>query len=139
MRLLVCGPRNLGREALPYLADALLEELRDAVPYAPGFVFAHGAAPGADSLWEGAFAFVADRNPELWTPVRRYPARWREEGRAAGPLRNERMLREVQPTRWLAAHWEAEPSTPGTRDMVQRLRGAGVHGRVVHVPGPHAT
>jgi hypothetical protein len=136
MRLLVCGPRNLTAAAMYPLTQALLESCRAHVPYEPGFVMAHGAARGADFLWEDALAFVVDRNPLLWLPVRRMPAHWAKEGRAAGPLRKQRMLESVQPTYWLAAHWSAEPDTPGTADMVRRLREAGVPGKVVIVPRP---
>jgi len=76
------------------------------------------------------------RRPELWMPVRRMPAAWQKDGRAAGPLRNQRMLKSVQPTYWLAAHWSATPDTPGTADMVHRLVAADVPGRVVIVPRP---
>lgn len=136
VRLLVCGPRNLDATAMPSLIHALLSVLREASPFAPGFVLAHGAARGADFLWEDALAFVADRNPDLWMPVRRMPARWAKEGNAAGPLRNQRMLEAAQPTYWLAAHWSEVPDTPGTADMVRRLTEAGVSGRVVIVPRP---
>lgn len=136
MRLLVCGPRNLTAEAMPALTTALRETLLTAVPFAPGFVMAHGAARGADLLWEEALAFTYDRRPELWMPIRRMPAKWGEEGRAAGPLRNQRMLEQVQPTYWLAAHWSENPDTPGTADTVRRLEEVGVPGRVVIVPRP---
>jgi hypothetical protein len=136
MRLLVCGPRNLDETALPAMSSALFSVLGPAAPFEPGFVLAHGAARGADFLWESALVLVYERHPDLWMPIRRMPAHWEKEGRQAGPLRNQRMLEVVQPTYWLAAHWSAEPDTPGTADMVDRLRAAGVHGRVVQVPRP---
>lgn len=136
MRLLVCGPRNLDSTVMPALTTALRQTLLEAFPFESGFVMAHGAARGADFLWEEALAFTYDRRPELWMPVRRMPARWEKEGKAAGPLRNQRMLESVQPTYWLAAHWSEEPDTPGTADMVRRLREAEVPGRVVVVPRP---
>lgn len=135
MRLLVCGPRNLGAECMPHLIHSLLPLLRAASPYPPGFVFMHGAARGADTLWEEALACVVDRNPLLWLPIRRFPAQWGAEGKGAGSKRNQRML-EARPTYWLAAHWETEPTTPGTLDMVTRLRKAGVPGSVALVPKP---
>jgi hypothetical protein len=136
VRLLVCGPRNLDATSMPVLTATLRETLLEAVPFSPGFVFAHGAARGADLLWEDALAFTYDRRPALWMPIRRMSAHWEKEGRAAGPLRNQRMLESVQPTYWVAAHWSEEPDTPGTADMVRRLRGAGVPGKVVIVPRP---
>lgn len=134
MRLLVCGPRNLDTAAMPMMCDALRRVLLAHSPFSPGFVLAHGAARGADMLWDEALAFIYDRRPELWLPVRRMPARWDTEGRAAGPLRNQRMLEQVRPTYWLAAHWSLEPDTLGTSDMVRRLRDADIHGEVVIVP-----
>lgn len=138
MRLLVCGPRNLTSAAMPVLTRALRETLLEALPFAPGFVMAHGAARGADLLWEDTLAITYDGRPELWMPVRRMPAKWEAKGRAAGPLRNQRMLEQVQPTYWLAAHWSERPDTPGTADMVSRLEVAGVPGRVVIVSRPGA-
>lgn len=138
MRLLVCGPRNLDAKAMPMLCDALRRALVANLPFAPGFVMAHGAARGADMLWEEALAFTCDRRPELWMPIRRMAARWDTEGKAAGPLRNQRMLEQVRPTYWLAAHWSAEPDSPGTADMVRRLRAANVPGEVAIVPRPEA-
>jgi hypothetical protein len=136
MKLLVCGPRNLDSGAMPVMCDALRRVLLERLPFEPGFVMAHGAARGADFLWEDALVFAYERRPELWMPIRRMPARWGKEGKAAGPLRNQRMLEQVQPTYWLAAHWSADPDTPGTADMVRRLRGARIPGEVVIVPRP---
>jgi hypothetical protein len=99
---------------------------------------AHGSARGADFLWEDALEWLVTRWPLLWMPVRRMPARWHADGTAAGPLRNQRILDAVRPTYWIAAHWSEEPDTPGTADMVRRLRGAGVPGEVVLVPRPVA-
>jgi len=121
---------------MPAMLHALRHLLLRASPFEPGFIMAHGAARGADFLWEDALVFTYERRPELWMPIRRMPARWSTEGKAAGPLRNQRMLDAVQPTYWLAAHWNAEPDTPGTADMVRRLREANVPGEVVIVPRP---
>lgn len=136
MRLLVCGPRNLDGEAMSRMIPKLHSVLLEHMPYEPGFVFAHGAARGADFIWEDTLQWLVDRWPALWMPIRRMPARWEKEGRAAGPLRNQRMLESVQPTYWLASHWSEVPDTPGTSDMVRRLKEAGVPGRVVIVPRP---
>ena len=135
-RLLVCGPRNLDSSAMPAMCDALRRVLLAHFPFESGFVLAHVAARGGDFLWEDALVQVYEQDTSLWMPIRRMPARWGKEGKAAGPLRNQRMLEHVQPTYWLAAHWSAEPDTPGTADMVRRLRWAGVPGEVVIVPRP---
>lgn len=121
---------------MPAMLHALRHLLLRSLPFAPGFVMAHGAARGADFLWEDALVFTYERCPELWMPIRRMPARWGTEKKAAGPMRNQRMLEQVQPTYWLAAHWSADPDTPGTADMVRRLREANIPGEVVVVPKP---
>lgn len=83
VRLLVCGPRNLDTTAIPAMVAALDAVLTDSVPYVPGFVLAHGAALGADFLWEDALEEVVRRDTALWLPVRRMPARWTKDGRAS--------------------------------------------------------
>lgn len=141
MRLLVCGPRNLTEaEHGHQLRLALFQILTKAAPYASGFVFGHSAALGADMLWEDALVWCYSQSAGLWMPIHREPARWGELGNAAGPIRNQRLLERIRPTRWLAAHWDTEPSTPGTGDMVRRLRSAGVPGEVVPIskPAKHA-
>jgi hypothetical protein len=139
MRLLVCGPRNLDASALPAMCDALLRVLT-LRPLSADSVMAHGAARGGDFLWEEALGLACETRPELWVPIRRMPAKWRlpdgTTDRGAGPKRNQRMLEQVRRTYWLAAHWSEEPDTPGTADMVRRLRGAEVPGEVVIVPRP---
>ena len=46
-----------------------------------------GGAPGADTL-------AADWARERGIPVTTFPADWTTHGKAAGPIRNEKMLRE---------------------------------------------
>jgi hypothetical protein len=65
--------------------------------------------------------------------VEQYPANWDRDGKAAGNIRNGRMLRESHPNRGLAfgAIWKRDPrrtsgafkgwSLRGTGDCVQRL------------------
>lgn len=79
----------------------------------------HGGAAGADHFADG------------WAAVQKVPttifeARWDKDGRAAGPIRNQRMLDEGKPDLVLAA-----PGGNGTADMVRRAKAAGV--RVVTV------
>jgi hypothetical protein len=49
-------------------------------------------------------------------------ADWNTHGRAAGPIRNQRMLDEVKPELVVAF-----PGGRGTADMVRRAREAGVN------------
>ena len=74
----------------------------------------HGDANGADRL-AGAWAVLRR------VPAQAFPARWLEEGQAAGPLRNQRMLREGKPDLVVGF-----PGGIGTRDMLTRAETAGV-------------
>lgn len=104
MRVLVCGGRTFGDYALlqSVLSDLGVSEL------------IHGGAPGADSLaseWARAVGVA-----EIV-----FKAEWNKHGRAAGPIRNQRMLTEGKPHRVVAF-----PGGRGTADMVRRAKGAGV-------------
>lgn len=50
-----------------------------------------------------------------------YPAQWSKLGKAAGPVRNQRMLDEEKPDMVLAF-----PGGIGTADMVDRAKKAGI-------------
>lgn len=114
MRLLVCGGRDYALQAQcwPFL-DALLdvhgvEEL------------CHGGAAGADEL------------ARLWAHARsvknvEYPANWKRDGRAAGPIRNKWMLDDFGPDLVVAF-----AGGKGTGHMVQTARAVGVE--VIEVP-----
>lgn len=108
MRVLVCGGREFaGRNWLFATLDLTHRMI--------GIMHViHGAARGADSL-AGEWA-RARGVPEL-----RFPAEWNRHGRAAGPLRNQRMLEEGFPNLVIAF-----PGGTGTKDMVTRARAAGV-------------
>lgn len=73
-----------------------------------------GDAHGADRLaWRWAVA--------NGVPVEKFPANWRRDGRAAGPIRNQQMLDEGRPDIVVAF-----PGGRGTADMVRRARKAGI-------------
>jgi hypothetical protein len=73
-----------------------------------------GGATGADAL---------ARDWCHWRRVECHiePANWRAHGRAAGPIRNQRMLDDWQPSVVIAF-----PGGTGTGDMVARATAAGV-------------
>lgn len=77
-------------------------------------VLAHGDCRGADRLC----AWYAKRRGWKVVP---FPADWDKIGKAAGYIRNQRMLDEFKP-HVLAAF----PGNRGTVDMVARTRQAGV-------------
>lgn len=108
MRLLITGDRDWS----DYEAVLrVVEKLRPSVVI-------HGAARGTDT-----FAGVAA--DALCIEVESYPARWKEFGRAAGPIRNQAMLDLGQPDLVVYFHDDLERSR-GTRDMVNRARRAAV-------------
>lgn len=108
MRILVCGGRDFSDTARVY---AILDRLkRDNV---------------IDAIIEGD-ARGADRIAGYWARRNRidnikFPADWAKEGRAAGPRRNERMLREGKPDAVLAF-----PGGKGTAHMKRLAEQAGI-------------
>ena len=114
MRVLVCGDRNW--------EDAQTIR-RDLLGFPTGTVIIQGGCRGADRLARR----VAE---ELGLQVEEYPADWRRYGRGAGPVRNQRMLKEGGPDLVLAFHPDLTESK-GTKDMVGRARKAGIEVRVL--------
>lgn len=109
-RLLITGSREWTDEVAIHGALLL---------HGPGEVV-HGAARGADRI-AGA---LADR---LGWPVDAHPADWDRYGRAAGTMRNRRMV-ELGADVCLAFPL---PGSRGTWDCVRRARAAGI-GVVIH-------
>lgn len=75
---------------------------------------AHGGATGADDkagVWAKANGI----------PVQVFPANWKQEGKKAGPLRNQRMLDQFKPDAVVAF-----PGGRGTADMIKRAIDSGV-------------
>lgn len=87
-----------------------------------GSVVIHGGAEGADRL-AGRWARFYGHQEEV------YEAAWETHGRAAGPIRNHRMLIEGKPDRVIAFRMPGE--SRGTDDMIRRARGAGIPVEVV--------
>jgi hypothetical protein len=105
-RVLVCGSRGWTRR------DAILHALQ---AFPQGALVIHGGAKGADTL-------AGEVAAELGFAVKVYAADWAKHGRKAGPIRNQQMLDEGQPTEVLAF----DLGTPGTADMIRRSRKAGL-------------
>ena len=114
MRVLVCGSRHWTD------ADAIAAALRSVQPRP--MLIIEGGAKGADSI-AAALAVRARVN------VAEYPADWTQHSKAAGPKRNELMLREGKPDLVLAFH-EDPNLGKGTAHMVRIAREAGVPVRV---------
>lgn len=90
MRLLICGSRSW--DDYPIILRAL-RAIIDA--HGRPELVIHGAARGADTFGGAAAGF-------LGIQVREFPADWAKDGRAAGPIRNHRMLHFGEPTHLLA-------------------------------------
>lgn len=78
-------------------------------------VIVHGAAPGADSL-AGDFARAFNYTEE------RHPAQWEVHGKAAGPIRNQKMV-DLGADVCLAFPL---PQSRGTYDCMRRAEEAGI-------------
>ena len=113
MRVLVCGGRNYGEVNAAQAAEVYLA-IRDIHEKTPISALIHGGARGADRC----AAFCAK---ELGIKVVTVPANWKTHGKAAGPIRNQRMLDDFKPDLVLAF-----PGGRGTADMVARAEKAGV-------------
>lgn len=117
IRVLVCGDRNWTD------ATVIRETLARVVAQARGPVtVVHGMARGADSLGAAAAA-------GLGLNVEGYPANWNKYGRAAGPIRNKKML-DSGLDRVLAFHHDLDQSK-GTANMVKIATKAGVPVEVI--------
>lgn len=118
MRVLVCGGINFtDRQKMNEALNAIVprtepDEYGNWLP--KDVTVIHGAAVGADSL-AGEWAVVN------WCAEEPYPADWASHGKAAGPIRNQRMLDEGKPDLVVAF-----PGGRGTADMVRRAKAAGV-------------
>ena len=108
MRILVCGGRDwTDTEAVYKILDRLHRDNQ------------------IDVVIEGDARGV-DRMAGFWARQKRidnlkFKAKWREHGKAAGPIRNQKMLEEGKPDLVVAF-----PGGRGTADMVRRAREAGV-------------
>lgn len=115
MRVLVCGGRD-------YADEIMMDEvLSDIDSQRRITTVIEGEARGADTL---AREWAERRR----IAVRKYPADWANNGKAAGPIRNRQMLVEGKPDLVVAF-----PGGRGTADMVERSERAGVR---IHVVGP---
>lgn len=106
MRVLVCGGRDFSDTALVYRT---LDEFARA-DHVDCII--EGDAPGVDRI---AGYWAKKRRVDL----RLFPAEWHKHGRAAGPIRNQKMIDVGKPDIVLAF-----PGGDGTADMVSRARAA---------------
>lgn len=108
----MCGSRD-------WTDDHPIEAVIEGIAYNWSDVhIIHGNARGADQLAR-EIAAVAEHDPI----VESFPAHWHTYGRAAGPIRNQRMLDAGAD---LVVAFSDIPITKGTQDMVDRAKKAGV-------------
>lgn len=108
MRVLVCGGRDFKDK------DKLYRFLDNLSRMMVIDVVIEGDAGGADRM--AGFWARSKKIDNL-----KFRADWQKYGRAAGPIRNKRMLEEGRPDLVVAC-----PGGRGTSDMVQRAFKAGV-------------
>ncbi len=111
MRVLVCGCRDW--KAVEPIQEALfgISQSTDET-----CVLIHGDAKGADRIAAGLGYRIG------WA-VAAYPADWDQHSKAAGVIRNRKMLDEGKPDLVLA-FWDGK--SRGTMDMISRAVRAGV-------------
>ena len=114
MVVLVCGSRFYSDYARVYQYLKSLEWVSQVVA---------GGCRGADALAVRAAKACG-------YPFREFPADWRKFGKAAGPIRNQRMLDEGKPDLVLAFH-ENPDESKGTKDMIRRARRQGIPVRLI--------
>lgn len=113
LRVLACGSRTWTRRSL-------LEAVLFDIDHTDGIgTLITGGAAGADTL----AAAWADRYMVTSTV---YVADWRTHGKAAGVLRNQRMLDEGRPDLVVAFADKPIRQSRGTADMAARARSAGL-------------
>lgn len=106
MKILVCGGRDFGKAQNEYwfIYHTLDQEVKSTD------VIIVGDATGTDSValeWSG----------ERGVKREYYIANWVRDGKAGGPIRNQRMIDEGKPDIVFAF-----PGGKGTRDMVTRAK-----------------
>ena len=113
MVILVCGGRTYNNK------DKVNEVLSSIHKETPISVLIHGAAKGADTL-AGYWA------RENGIKEKQYPALWNTHGKAAGIIRNQKMLDDNKVDLVIAF-----PGGKGTADMVERAKKANIEVREI--------
>ena len=108
--MLVCGDRN-------WVEFDIIRNCLDLAKLAGFDTIIEGEAKGADSI-------ARDVGLLLGFKVIPVPAEWEKYHKAAGPIRNAKML-EYKPSLCLAFHPNIEQSK-GTLDMITKARKAGI-------------
>jgi hypothetical protein len=123
VRILVCGSRDWTDSGA--IAAALGHA--SALANSGRLIVVHGAARGADSI-------AATIAREWGVECEAHPAEWDTHGKAAGPIRNDKMAKLGADL--CLAFWDGQ--SRGTLDMIQRATKHGIPVRIVpnHRPSP---
>lgn len=109
MRVLVCGGRGYDDFAtVCHTLNRFVSQIDDIE------ILIHGNAPGADHC-------AKEWADSHHIPTLAFPADWIGHGRAAGPMRNQKMIDEGKPDIIVAF-----PGGKGTADMTRRAQEAGL-------------
>lgn len=121
MRIIVCGSRTFtDHNIVTAVLDGLWRQVERQEEY---WLAVHeGGANGADTL---ARNWALNQNVDHVFHVE-HPADWTKDGKAAGPIRNQKMLNEAVPDFVIAFVDKPLDQSRGTADMVRRARKAGV-------------
>lgn len=113
IRLLICGDRHWDdkHQIKAKLGRLQKECFKSKVSLTVITGGAHGADQQADQSAE-----------ELGIDRIIFPANWKGRRKAAGPIRNSKMLKEGQPN-WLWAFHKDLSKSKGTKDMVSKAKG----------------
>ena len=112
MRIIICGSRDwTDKHTIHREIDRLLAR------YGSELVIIHGVCEtGADMI---ANDYCIEKDIRIIP----FPAKWKRQGKAAGPIRNQRMIDEGKPQGVVAFDLGG---TPGTAGMINKAHAAGL-------------
>ena len=118
MKIVVGGCRNFHDQEVVFrcLSDFLKE-----YPEEGEFIFLSGHCAGVDQLAE---QFAVQNNH----PCILFPAEWSKYGRAAGPIRNQKMVDEAN---YVLAFWDG--SSRGTASLIRYAQQCGKPVRIIPI------
>jgi hypothetical protein len=118
MKILMCGDRNWNDEIKMRQVFKSLKILYN------DFEIVQGGASGADTMAKNIAT-------ELGIPFKEYLAEWSKYGRAAGPLRNERMLEDNPDIELVVAFHKNISQSKGTKNMLEKAINKGIKTEII--------